>query len=110
MPKPLFYVGTVFCVFLALAAAASVAQQLDGGPLSFVALRGHSVAAGSAAGWAIVVALLAALAVAAILVRMAALLAARNLFGAFMAVGSGGGAVLLLGWGGGVHGGGVVAA
>ena len=28
MPKPLFYVGTAFCVFLALSAAATLTQQI----------------------------------------------------------------------------------
>src|SRR6266852_9683308 len=85
MPKPLFYIGTAFCVFLALCAAATVAQQVQGGPVAFIAVRGTAMSSGATAGWAIVVALLAAVAVAAILIRMAALLAARNLFGAFLA-------------------------
>ena len=98
MPKPLFYIGTAFCVFLALSAAASVARQLEGGPVTFIALRGHTVAGGSAAGWGILLALVAAAAVAAMFLRMAALLAARNLFGAFMAVSSVCAAVLSLAW------------
>ena len=56
------------------------------------------MSSGSTAGWAIVIALVAALAVAAILIRMAALLAARNLFGAFLAVFSVGAAVVSLAW------------
>src|SRR5438105_655302 len=96
MPKPLFYVGTAFCVFLALCAAASVAQQLDGGPATFIAVHGRAVITGSATPWALVLALVAAFAVAAILLRMAALLAARDLFGAFMAVTSVGAAVVSL--------------
>ena len=36
MPKPLFYVGTAFCVFLALAAATSLTQQIQGGPIAFI--------------------------------------------------------------------------
>jgi hypothetical protein len=98
MPKSLFYIGTVFCVFLALSSAASVAQQLDGGAASFIALRGRAVADGSTGAWAIIVALLAAAAVAAILLRMAALLAARNLFGAFLALFSVAAAVVSLAW------------
>jgi hypothetical protein len=98
MPKPLFYIGTVFCVFLAVAAAATLPQQLRGGPIPFIALHGGVISGTAAGGWAIVVALLAALAVAAILVRMAALLAARNLFGAFLAVLSVGAAVVSLAW------------
>jgi len=98
MPKSLFYIGTVFCVFLAVSAAATLTQQIQGGPMSFVAIHGGTISGGSAGGWAIVVALVAALAVAAILIRMAALLAARNLFGAFLAVLSVGAAVVSLAW------------
>ena len=98
MPKPLFYIGTGFCLFLALSAAATVAQQLQGTPPSFITLHGSALTSGSAAGWAIVLALVAAVAVAAILVRMAALLAARNLFGALLAAASVCAAVVSLGW------------
>jgi len=98
MPKPLFYIGTAFCVFLALCAAATVAQQVQGGPVAFIAVRGTAMSSGTTAAWAIVVALLAAVAVAAILIRMAALLAARNLFGAFLAGASVSAAVLSLAW------------
>jgi hypothetical protein len=98
MPKPLFYVGTAFCIFLALSSAASVWQQIEGAPASFIAVHGRSIAGGMAAAWAIVVALLAALAVAAILVRMAALLAARNLFGAFLALFAVCAAIVSLAW------------
>ena len=66
--------------------------------MSFVALRGGSVAVTAAAVWSILVALLAAMAVAAILVRMASLLAARNLFGAFVALLSITAAMLTLAW------------
>ena len=86
MPKFLFYVGTGFCLFLALSAAAGFAAQLDGGAMTFVALRGGAVAGSFAGGSGIIVALLAGMAVTAILVRMASLLAARNLFGAFVAL------------------------
>ena len=98
MPKSLFYIGTGFCLFLALSAAAAVGQQLEGGPLSFAALRGNLILATGAAAWSIIVALLAGLAIAAILVRMAALLAARNLFGAFLALMSVCAATLSLAW------------
>src|SRR5438046_5317803 len=54
--------------------------------LSFVAIHGGAVGTTSAVAWAIVVALLAGMAAAAILLRMAALLAARNLFAAFLAI------------------------
>ena len=66
--------------------------------MSFIALHGQTIASGSAPAWAIVVALLAAVAVAAILLRMAALLAARNLFGAFLALFSVSAAVFSLAW------------
>jgi hypothetical protein len=98
MPKPLFYVGTVFCVFLALAAATNFTQQIQGGPVAFIGVHGPAMSSGSTAGWAIVIALIAAMAVAAMLIRMAALLAARNLFGAFLAVFSVSAAVVALAW------------
>src|SRR5438128_1004496 len=98
MPKFLFYVGTGFCLFLALSAVAGFAAQLDGGAIAFVALKGGSIGGGGTAAWSILVALLAGMAVAAILVRMAALLAARNLFGAFVALLSTTAAMLTLTW------------
>jgi hypothetical protein len=98
MPRFLFYAGTGFCLFLALSAAAGFAVQLDGGTMSFIAVRGAGVTASAAAAWGIVVALLAGMAVAAIFVRMAALLAARNLFGAFVALLSITAAMLTLAW------------
>src|SRR5438034_9468411 len=98
MPKPLFYIGTGFCFFLALSAAATVAQQIETGAPVFVAMRGNAVAVAGAAPWAILVALAAGLAVAAVLVRMATLLAARNLFGGFLALFAIGAAVVSLAW------------
>jgi hypothetical protein len=95
MPKALFYTGTAFCLFLALAAAAGVAQQFRGA-MTFVAVHGGAVSTAPASAWGIVVALVAGMAAAAILLRMAALLAARNLFGAFLAVFCVGGAVVSL--------------
>jgi hypothetical protein len=71
MPKLLFYAGTAFCFLVALIS----------GALAFVA-----VPALARQWWAVSAALLAALAIAALLLRMAALLAARNLFAALMAV------------------------
>jgi hypothetical protein len=81
MPKVLFYTGTAFCLFLALTSIGEVALELRGGPLTFVALP-----ATEHAEWAIATTFLAGLAIAALFLRMAALLAARNLFGAFVAV------------------------
>jgi len=81
MPKILFYAGTVVCLFLALMSAGEVTHELQDGELSFVALPGSARGAG-----AILAALGAGLAIAALFLRMAALLAARNLFGAFVAV------------------------
>ncbi len=81
MPKPLFYTGTAFCLFLALTSAAEAARQLRAGALSFAGLP-----PGPYAAWAIVVAFLSGLAIAALFLRMAALLAARNLFAAFVAL------------------------
>lgn len=81
MPKVLFYTGTAFCLFLALSSAAEAARELRDGALSFAGLP-----AGPYAVWAIVTAFCAGLAIAALFLRMAALLAARNLFAAFVAL------------------------
>lgn len=81
MPKILFYAGTAFCLFLALTSAAEVAREVRTGTLAFVALPD------SARGvWAIVIALAVGLGIASLFLRMAALLAARNLFASLMAV------------------------
>jgi hypothetical protein len=99
MPKALFYAGTAFCLFLALTSAGEVALELSGGALAFAALP-----AAARAQWAIAATFGAGLAIAALFLRMAALLAARNLFAAFVAVLSVTGAtatlviVLLLQW------------
>src|SRR5438876_660952 len=98
MPKPLFYLGTAFCLFLALTAAATMAQQIESGTAAFIAVSGGGVSVAPTAAWAIVVALIAGLAVAAILVRMATLLAARNLFGGFLALFAISAAVVSLAW------------
>ena len=98
MPRILFYLGTAFCLFLALSAATGAVHQFQGGDVTFVAVHGARVSTATAAGWAIVVALLAGVACAALLVRMAALLAARNLFGAFLALFSVAAAVTSLAW------------
>lgn len=81
MPKPLFYTGTAFCLFLALTCAREVASELREGALAFVALP-----LAAAPSWGIAFALVAGIAVTAIFLRMAALLAARNLFAAFVAL------------------------
>jgi hypothetical protein len=81
MPKPLFYSGTALCLFLALMSAREVANELREGVLSFVALPPST-----AATWAIAFSLAAAVTIAALFLRMAALLAARNLFAAFVSV------------------------
>jgi hypothetical protein len=83
MPKFLFYTGTAFCLFLALSSAASALRDLEDGSSSFIAIGGIVT---THAAWAILVALFASLAVSAIFLRMAALVAARNLFAAFVAV------------------------
>jgi hypothetical protein len=84
MPKLLFYAGTAFCLFLALTGAAEAARELQSGSIAFAALDATRVSA--RAPWAILVALVAGLGAAAIFLRMASLLAARNLFGAFLAI------------------------
>jgi hypothetical protein len=98
MPRILFYAGTAFFLFLALSAATDAVQQLQGGDIAFVAVEGARVSTTATAGWAIVFALLAGVACAALLVRMAALLAARHLFGAFLALFSVAAAVTSLVW------------
>ena len=95
MPRVLFYAGTAFCFFLALTSAAEATRQIQSSTFAFVAV-GAEGAFSSRAGWAIVVALVSGLASAAIFLRMAALLAARNLFGAFMAIFSVSGAMVTL--------------
>jgi hypothetical protein len=81
MPKLLFYMGTGFCLFLALVSMGEVTRELRGDALAFVAIPART-----RAGWAILAALAAGLTVALLFLRMAALLAARNLFAAFVAV------------------------
>lgn len=81
MPKILFYAGTAFCLFLALVSAGEVAGQLRDDALAFVALPESA-----RAPIAILAAFTAGLSIAALFLRMAALLAARNLFAAFVAV------------------------
>ena len=98
MPKVLFYAGTAFCLFLALCSAAELVRELDGAAISFAALAVPAAPMTARAGWAIVVAFVAGLSAAAIFIRMAALLAARNLFGALLAVVAVGGAVTSLAW------------
>jgi hypothetical protein len=98
MPKPLFYSGTAFCLFIALSATAALLKQATGVPLGFVAIHGLTLMAMPSAAWAVVVALLAGMGAAVILVRMAALLAVRHLFGAFAALITVAGAVLSLSW------------
>lgn len=85
MPKFLFYAGTAFCFFLALSSIAESARELQTGTIALGALTAAGKIS-SRAPWAILVGLVAGMAAAAIFLRMAALLAARNLFGAFLAV------------------------
>lgn len=98
MPKPLFYAGTAFCLFIALSSATALMQQSGGTPAGFVALHGTTITTTSWSAWAIVAALLAGVGAASILVRMSALLAARHLFGAFLALFTAGAAVISLSW------------
>jgi hypothetical protein len=83
MPKFLFYLGTAFCLFLALCSAAVVFEQLQRTDVTFVAA---GTLAPSRAALAVVVALFAGVCAAAIFLRMAALVAARNLFAGFVSV------------------------
>jgi hypothetical protein len=80
MPKLLFYAGTAFLLFLTLVSAGELTGEFRTGELGFAALP-----ASGRAPWAILTAFCAGLAVAALFLRMAALLAARNLFAAFVA-------------------------
>ncbi|MFZ2493811.1 MAG: hypothetical protein WA208_20220 [Thermoanaerobaculia bacterium] len=81
MPRFLFYAGTVFCLLLSLASGLEAIREVSRDSLAFVAIPG-----GKGATWAIVSALLAGIAIATMFLRMAALLAARNLFAAFVAI------------------------
>jgi len=85
MPKILFYAGTAFCFFLALSSAAEMAREIQAGTVAFGALAAAGEIS-TRAPWAILVGLLAGVATGAIFLRMAALLAPRNLFGAFLAI------------------------
>jgi hypothetical protein len=85
MPKVLFYAGTAFCLFLALTSAAEFGRELRSEAVAFGALDARGSISANAP-WAILVALLTGLATSVIFLRMAALLAIRNLFGAFLAV------------------------
>lgn len=96
MSKFLFYLGTAFCMFLALTSAAELTSQWRSGAVTFGALGAMHDSAVVAAGWAILVALIAGGATAAIFIRMASLLAPRNLFGAFLALFSTAGAMTAL--------------
>ena len=98
MPKLLFYAGTAFCLFLALTGAVESSRELQTGMVSFIGIHGFQLQEAPSSAWAILVALIAGLATAAIFLRMAALLAARNLFAAFFALFSVGGAVTSLSW------------
>lgn len=91
MPKILFYAGTAFCLFLALTSAAEAGRQLTDGTLAFAALPRSA-----ASSWAIATALVVGLSIAALFLRMAALLAARNLFAALVAVVSVAGSLMTL--------------
>ncbi|HXG58393.1 MAG TPA: hypothetical protein VNL91_05185 [Thermoanaerobaculia bacterium] len=98
MPRGLFYGGTAFCLFLALASAGTLTGQIrSGGRFAFVAVE-STLGVTPHAGWAILVALAGGVGAAAILLRMAALIAARNLFSALMAVVSVSGAIAALTW------------
>lgn len=91
MPKLLFYAGTAFCLFLALMSAGELAGELRENTFAFVALPGSI-----SAPWAILTALVAGSAIAALFLRMAALLAARNVFAAFVAATAVAGALVTL--------------
>src|SRR3954467_14318733 len=84
MPKFLFYSGTAFCLFLALSSAAVALRNFDHRGAGFIAVGASWGGAPAAA--AILVALIACLSAAAIFLRMATLVAARNLFAAFVSL------------------------
>lgn len=83
MPKPLFYSGTAFCLFLALSAGGDAIRAILGEGLTLVAF-GYAGFQGTTPAAGIAVALVTAIGCALIVLRMAALLAARNLFAAFV--------------------------
>lgn len=83
MPKPLFYSGTAFCLFLALSAGGDAIRAILGESITLVAF-GYAGFQGTTPSAGIAVALATAIGCALIVLRMAALLAARNLFAAFV--------------------------
>lgn len=74
MPKLLFYAGTAVCLLAALVAGGEVARQVGG------------MDAPSPGAPGLAVALVAGVALASLFLRMASLLAARDLFAAFVSV------------------------
>jgi hypothetical protein len=86
MPKVLFYTGTALCLLLALASAIEATRELQDLPMAFVSLHGSAIASTALTPIAILAAMLAGAGLAAIFLRMAALLAARNLFAAFVSL------------------------
>lgn len=97
MSRLLFYAGTVFCLFAGLTSAAEALREFQGGAISFAALTGSGRSA-VGAQWAVLVALIAGLTAATLFLRMAALLAARNLFGSFLALFAVTGSQIALAW------------
>lgn len=91
MPKILFYAGTAFCLFLALTSVGEAVRELRAGGLVFA-----GVPVGAYSLWSILTAFAAGLAIAALFLRMAALLAARNLFAAFVTLAAVAGATVTL--------------
>jgi hypothetical protein len=86
MPKPLFYTGTVVALLLACLSGFEAVREMGGGAVSFRgALLQQPMGASSVALLA-VCGIAVALAISAIFVRMASLLAARNLFAAFLSL------------------------
>lgn len=98
MPKFLFYAGTAFCLFLALSCAAAALHLLDTNTAVFIAIGTLQTPVTARGPLAIIVGLLAGVSAAAMFLRMAALVAARNLFAAFVALLSAGCALASLVW------------
>lgn len=82
MPKPLFYAGVVVCGLLALCSASQFARAV---PLSAVITGAAPSTATAGSVFLLLLIVFMLVPVAALFLRMAALLAARNLFGAIFA-------------------------
>jgi hypothetical protein len=87
MPKPFFYAGIAAALLLACASAVEAVHEILGSAGGVLPASGmHPLVARSAVALLAGAGLIVAFTISPIFVRMASLLAARNLFGAFLAL------------------------